>query len=207
METLQLTQAEFDALPEYSESLPTGTTIGKRWKRECRDGWVVGEYTSKEPKDRGDVVRIQWYLPEIVDGPAPQYKPIPVDVGRLIASRFDKTQVVILAYDPTHGMWHTVTYGRSAADKDAAAMLGEAATRLVADVVQRSMFEDYQTTDQAARAEAIERLIEAAGQVRCQCWIAEGGHRAGCWMPALNEAIEAARKNIGADRETTKEEP
>ena len=54
---LRLTPREFAALDEYSCSLPTGTTIGKRWKR--LDGshdqrflaaggqprWMVGEYT------------------------------------------------------------------------------------------------------------------------------------------------------------------
>ncbi len=53
---LRLTPREFAALPEYSCSLPTGTTIGKRWKR--LDGshdhrfiaaggkprWMIGEY-------------------------------------------------------------------------------------------------------------------------------------------------------------------
>ena len=54
---LRLTRAEFDALPEYSCSLPTGTAVGKRWKRHdgsfdraflARGGkptWMVGEYT------------------------------------------------------------------------------------------------------------------------------------------------------------------
>lgn len=39
------------ALPEYSCSLPTGTTIGKRWRRNTGFGrqrgignWVIGEY-------------------------------------------------------------------------------------------------------------------------------------------------------------------
>ena len=54
---LRLTASEFAALPDYSCSLPTGTTIGKRWRR--LDGshdrrfiasggkprWIVGEYT------------------------------------------------------------------------------------------------------------------------------------------------------------------
>jgi len=31
--TIVLTQKEFNELPEYSCSLPTGTTIGKKWKR------------------------------------------------------------------------------------------------------------------------------------------------------------------------------
>lgn len=32
-EVIELTRAEFDALPEYSCSLPTGTTLGKRWRK------------------------------------------------------------------------------------------------------------------------------------------------------------------------------
>lgn len=40
-----LSQAELNSLPEYSWSLPTGTTIGKRWKCQTRQGtWVLGEY-------------------------------------------------------------------------------------------------------------------------------------------------------------------
>jgi hypothetical protein len=31
--TLRLTWAEFKLLPEYSHSLPTGATAGKRWRR------------------------------------------------------------------------------------------------------------------------------------------------------------------------------
>jgi len=48
-DTILLTTDEFDSLPEYSSSLPTGTTIGKRWI--CKNdydneskGWVMGEY-------------------------------------------------------------------------------------------------------------------------------------------------------------------
>lgn len=40
-----LSQAELNSLPEYSWSLPTGTTIGKRWKCLHRhSGWFMGEY-------------------------------------------------------------------------------------------------------------------------------------------------------------------
>ncbi len=44
-----LTKAELDALPEYSWSIPTGVTPGKRWKRDENDGrgskaWMLGEY-------------------------------------------------------------------------------------------------------------------------------------------------------------------
>ncbi len=77
MRALHLSRAEFDALPEYSCSLPTGTTPGKRWRRH--DGahdrefiagggkpvWWVGEY---DPFDdgKGPTIKINWYLPVIV---------------------------------------------------------------------------------------------------------------------------------------------
>lgn len=43
-EKIYVSQAEFDSLLEYSCSLPTGKTIGKRWKRQNADGWLMGEY-------------------------------------------------------------------------------------------------------------------------------------------------------------------
>lgn len=68
--TALLTEEELDALPEYSSSIPTGTTIGKRWKRRTYkesnipvdafgydkdgffrlvpEGWVMGEYAEDE---------------------------------------------------------------------------------------------------------------------------------------------------------------
>lgn len=46
-----LTLEEFEALGEYSCSLPTGTTMGKKWKRCCPYGasnekasWYMGQY-------------------------------------------------------------------------------------------------------------------------------------------------------------------
>jgi len=58
---VELSDAEFDALPEYSCSLPTGTTIGKRWKRGEPYGqptrWLLGEYV--EHADPGKV-GIRW---------------------------------------------------------------------------------------------------------------------------------------------------
>ena len=56
-----LTTPEFEALPEYSCSLPTGQTIGKRWKRKCRDPngevWMLGEYV--EDPEPG-MIGIRW---------------------------------------------------------------------------------------------------------------------------------------------------
>jgi hypothetical protein len=59
-EDVTLTRAEFDALPEYSTSIPTGTTIGKRWKRNMGNGvWWMGSYAEHpDPK----LVSIVWNL-------------------------------------------------------------------------------------------------------------------------------------------------
>lgn len=69
-ETLRLTQAELDALLEYSYSLPTGTTAGKRWKKRVGDEWKVGEYGDSFPDPRGGRfparVSIKWYDVEVV---------------------------------------------------------------------------------------------------------------------------------------------
>ena len=36
--------AAFKKLLVYNTSLPTGTTIGKRWRALYRQGWFMGEY-------------------------------------------------------------------------------------------------------------------------------------------------------------------
>ncbi len=56
-DTVSLSLAEFEALREYSCSLPTGTTIGKRWKR-------------REPYNTTEVVK-RWLMGEYVECPEP----------------------------------------------------------------------------------------------------------------------------------------
>jgi hypothetical protein len=67
---LRLSEQELFALPEYSCSLPTGTTIGKRWRRHepyrpddpvPRRIWVGEYFDIGEP----DKVGICWYRPLI----------------------------------------------------------------------------------------------------------------------------------------------
>jgi hypothetical protein len=77
-ETIELTRKEFAALLEYSTSIPTGTTIGKRWRcnkavtrvhdgthdefgRVC-DDWWMGEYVeeTQEPWKMKGYVGIKW---------------------------------------------------------------------------------------------------------------------------------------------------
>jgi hypothetical protein len=57
-----MTMHEFDVLPEYSCSLPTGATAGKRWKRGIpymmpRRRWLMGEYGTVNSLDQ---VPITW---------------------------------------------------------------------------------------------------------------------------------------------------
>jgi hypothetical protein len=57
-----LTQSDFDALNEYSCTLPTGTMIGTRWKcgrpyHGLRTAWYLGEYV---PCDLPGQVGIRW---------------------------------------------------------------------------------------------------------------------------------------------------
>lgn len=55
MREVVITRDELFSLPEYSCSTPTGTTIGKRWRRDVnayrlpvvsadRHEWMIGEY-------------------------------------------------------------------------------------------------------------------------------------------------------------------
>jgi len=53
LENVELSLSEFESLLEYSTSLPTGKTIGKKWKRRLFVGkyrrvWLVGEYAEDE---------------------------------------------------------------------------------------------------------------------------------------------------------------
>lgn len=68
-ETARLSCEEFKKLPEYSTTLPTGTTPGKLWKREQSEmrgtedykrlGWYIGEYEDI-PGDPNHIA-INWY--------------------------------------------------------------------------------------------------------------------------------------------------
>lgn len=63
MDKIVLTEPEFEALLEYSTSLPTGTSVSKRWKRAVPPNapveWWMGEYVPHaDPK----MVGIKWYM-------------------------------------------------------------------------------------------------------------------------------------------------
>ena len=55
IETVHLTQKQFDNLLEYSLTNPTGVTIGKQWKRLSRGNWYLCEYVPSEQGGYADV--------------------------------------------------------------------------------------------------------------------------------------------------------
>lgn len=81
---VRVTRREFDEMPEYSASIPTGTTIGKRWRRNANayrralrgdvcgiemviplpEDWWMGEFV---PSANPEVVGIRWSRIAIVD--------------------------------------------------------------------------------------------------------------------------------------------
>jgi hypothetical protein len=72
------------------------------------------------------------------------YKPIPVAEARTIAEIYDKSIVIIFAWDPVFGMIHTTTFGRSEQEKHWAAEGGEIATRALGALPElKTTFEDF----------------------------------------------------------------
>lgn len=56
---------ELWSLPEYSITLPTGTRLGKQWRRRTRSGWVIGTYQwHPDP----EYVAIAWVRVVLLEG-------------------------------------------------------------------------------------------------------------------------------------------
>jgi len=86
MDTVYLTQAQFDALPEYSCTDPTGTTIGKQWKMGRpyivpRTAWYLREYVADENPKMVTIISKRILIEGHTD-PAlwPQARPMPVEL-------------------------------------------------------------------------------------------------------------------------------
>jgi len=74
MHEIRLYLHELESMPEYSRSIPTGTTLWKMWRRNTNDGWYVGQYVppSKLKSSRGvDLIGIRWFRVVLKHGPPP----------------------------------------------------------------------------------------------------------------------------------------
>ena len=94
------------------------------------------------------------------------YKSVPVHVAKAISEQYDKSMVVVLAYDPVHELTHTTTYGVSAFDKENAAAAGEKATvALGGDLANRIEWEDFHSDMKPAlfkeSLELLRRIVDA----------------------------------------------
>lgn len=77
----------------------------------------------------------------------PEYVPVPVSAAQSIAQSYQKSMVIVCAWDPVHDLLHTTTFGVSAIDKAMAADGGRIAARaLDADMLQVHRFEDFRLT-------------------------------------------------------------
>ena len=90
------------------------------------------------------------------------YKSIPVETARQIARDFEKSIVIICAWDAAHMLLHTTTYGREPKDKINAANGGDiCAKALGMDLGRKEPNEDFRTVD-AARNAQIRDLADGA---------------------------------------------
>jgi hypothetical protein len=113
------------------------------------------------------------------------YLPVPVEIARSIAEQFEKSQVVILSFDPKRRLTHTTTYGVNAFDKENAAAAGEICARAVGcDLSQKQSYEDFHDSYEPA---LYREALELFKKIRA---------RQGC-TPAALQSIERILKAAG----------
>lgn len=75
MNRIRLYPWELASMPDYSCTLPTGTTLWKMWRRNLHayttppkpPRWVVGQYV---PHHEPEKVGIKWFDVQLLEGPA-----------------------------------------------------------------------------------------------------------------------------------------
>lgn len=80
-----------------------------------------------------------------------KYREIPVAEARRLAGEFDKSMVVILAFDPVHLRTHVTTFGVDSEDKLRAAEAGELCAKTILGekaFEDRTVHADYRTLAQ-----------------------------------------------------------
>lgn len=86
METVRLTSKEVFALSTYSASNPTGTIVGKKWKREWKDKWYLCEYVEI---DQPGLIGITTKLIQITE-------PTDKEVIEIVEEHNDKNKIITL---------------------------------------------------------------------------------------------------------------
>lgn len=92
MPTIRLYRYELKALPEYSCSMPTGTTHWKMWS--CNesfgtrrpDSWIVAQYV---PHKNPEVVGVRVFKIEFLEGPEPLRWTKWVEIGPRLWAHFE----------------------------------------------------------------------------------------------------------------------
>lgn len=90
----------------------------------------------------------------------PDYKPVPVEAAKQIAQQFDKSQVIIVTFDPLFRLLHRTSYGVSAMDKVAAAHAADEFVRSTgAEPRLRQTHEDFRRDFDAAQFKQVLELL------------------------------------------------
>jgi hypothetical protein len=90
------------------------------------------------------------------------YIPVPVEAARQISSQYEKSIVIINAWDHQHKLMNTTTYGVRPQDKISAARGGETCAKALGlDLSKSQTSEDFRTVD-AARNAQLRDLAERA---------------------------------------------
>lgn len=128
------------------------------------------------------------------------YKPVPVEMAVQIANNYDKSKVIIVAYDPEFNQLHTTTYGKAPEDKEDAARAGERITKMICG--ERSSdgrwYEDYRTLGAGKNAEDARFARKVLENIATQLTTDEGDveHTEEEFGLEISEIISMAHDNM-----------
>ncbi len=74
---------------------------------------------------------------------ADEYVFVPVAAARAIAEQYNKSIVIVYAWDAIYGLLHTTTYGTDEQNRAWAASAGEIGIKALGCLPEHHMFEDY----------------------------------------------------------------
>lgn len=129
----------------------------------------------------------------------PEYQPIPVEIAKHIADRFDKNTVVIVALDETHNCTHFTTYGVTAHNKVQAAAMAESINNILGAGEKIATFEDFGSVPAAESRATIERLEKELEQAKAALHVPGIWSCPKCGFTQHNRTLSAANGAIGVN--------